>query len=326
MSEQPFDSSFVLYACFDHYWKLFMWISEAYSIGWGDSLHYDNANAPRCTDCTRIVILNEAQDLLLMIGKAWDSKPHFMKLRVLRFILLSDIFVFVPDIADHHRVFDGGMRPGKGSSERLSEMETVSLSSPMLGTGVAGDALEKPSSSESGLGPDNVFTTFNHFSAEAVPNMRSALMQCKCVGLGPVILAGFCMYQVCLNVLSKCIQQQDEVAGRVPDADASRKFYKEESQRPNREGSRTCWTLQGLPMKHMNCLGKMEVNCYLPNSCSYNVMIQGFLQNDSVSTAAKILDEMVSKGFAADISTATMFMKMKLLCSETTGELIHEIV
>ncbi|XVF82199.1 hypothetical protein PTKIN_Ptkin16aG0026000 [Pterospermum kingtungense] len=53
-------------------------------------------------------------------------------------------------------------------------------------------------------------------------------------------------------------------------------------------------------------------------------MIQGLLQNDDTSTAAKFLHEMVGKGFSSDISTATMFVD--LLCSDATGQLIYKIV
>ncbi|XWS74543.1 hypothetical protein CRYUN_Cryun01aG0007000 [Craigia yunnanensis] len=63
---------------------------------------------------------------------------------------------------------------------------------------------------------------------------------------------------------------------------------------------------EGLANEAYELFRKMEVNGCLPNDCSYNVLIQGFLQNNDISTAAKILPKMVSKGFSADISTATM--------------------
>ena len=81
---------------------------------------------------------------------------------------------------------------------------------------------------------------------------------------------------------------------------------------------------EGLANKAYELFRKMEVNGCLPDDCSYNVLIQGFLQNNDISTAAKILPEMVCKGFSADISTATMFVD--LLSSDTTGELIRKIV
>ena len=80
----------------------------------------------------------------------------------------------------------------------------------------------------------------------------------------------------------------------------------------------------GLENEAYESFRKMEVNGCLPNDCSYNVLIQGLLLNNDISTAAKILPEMVSKGFSADISTATMFVD--LLSSDTTGELIHKII
>ncbi|MFQ6641130.1 hypothetical protein Gotur_014780 [Gossypium turneri] len=45
-----------------------------------------------------------------------------------------------------------------------------------------------------------------------------------------------------------------------------------------------------------------------PDSCCYNVMIRGFLRNNSTSKATQLLTEMVGKGFSADIFTATLFM------------------
>ncbi|MBA0817550.1 hypothetical protein Gohar_028101 [Gossypium harknessii] len=56
--------------------------------------------------------------------------------------------------------------------------------------------------------------------------------------------------------------------------------------------------------------GSMGDNGCLPNSCCYNVMIQGFLRNSYPSKATQLLMEMVGKGFSADIFTVTLFMDL----------------
>ncbi|XWS74544.1 hypothetical protein CRYUN_Cryun01aG0007100 [Craigia yunnanensis] len=49
----------------------------------------------------------------------------------------------------------------------------------------------------------------------------------------------------------------------------------------------------GLENEAYKLFRKMEVNGCVLNSCTYNVLIQGFLLNNDISTAAKILPEMV---------------------------------
>ena len=46
----------------------------------------------------------------------------------------------------------------------------------------------------------------------------------------------------------------------------------------------------------------MEDDGFLQDSSSYNVIIQGFLQNRDSSTAIRVVHEMVSKRFSADLS------------------------
>uniref|UniRef100_A0A6N2LS15 Amine oxidase domain-containing protein n=1 Tax=Salix viminalis TaxID=40686 RepID=A0A6N2LS15_SALVM len=50
---------------------------------------------------------------------------------------------------------------------------------------------------------------------------------------------------------------------------------------------------------------------FTPDSCSYNVIIQGFLQNRDSSTAVQFIDEMVGKGFSADSSTFQMLLDLE---------------
>jgi hypothetical protein len=54
----------------------------------------------------------------------------------------------------------------------------------------------------------------------------------------------------------------------------------------------------------------MKDEGFLPDSCSYNVIIQGFLQNHS-STAIRLIDEMVGKRFSADSSTFQMLLDLE---------------
>ncbi|KAG6773345.1 hypothetical protein POTOM_020616 [Populus tomentosa] len=49
----------------------------------------------------------------------------------------------------------------------------------------------------------------------------------------------------------------------------------------------------------------------MPDSCSYNVMIQGFLQIRDSSTAVRLIDEMVGKGFSADSTTFQMLLDLE---------------
>jgi len=49
----------------------------------------------------------------------------------------------------------------------------------------------------------------------------------------------------------------------------------------------------------------------MPDSCSYNVIIQGFLQIRDSSTAVRLIDEMVGKGFSADSTTFQMLLDLE---------------
>ncbi|MBA0567049.1 hypothetical protein Golob_011813 [Gossypium lobatum] len=64
----------------------------------------------------------------------------------------------------------------------------------------------------------------------------------------------------------------------------------------------------GLPDEAYRLFGSMGDNDCSPDSCCYNVMIRGFLRNNSSSKATQLLTEMIGKGFSADIFTATLFM------------------
>jgi pentatricopeptide repeat protein len=55
----------------------------------------------------------------------------------------------------------------------------------------------------------------------------------------------------------------------------------------------------------------MKDEGFLPDSCSYNVIIQGFLQNHDSSTAIRLIDEMVGKRFSADSSTFQMLLDLE---------------
>jgi pentatricopeptide repeat protein len=56
---------------------------------------------------------------------------------------------------------------------------------------------------------------------------------------------------------------------------------------------------------------KMEDDGFMPDSCSYNVIIQGFLQIRDSSTAVRLIDEMVGKGFSADSTTFQMLLDLE---------------
>uniref|UniRef100_A0A2P2KD19 Pentatricopeptide repeat-containing protein n=1 Tax=Rhizophora mucronata TaxID=61149 RepID=A0A2P2KD19_RHIMU len=54
----------------------------------------------------------------------------------------------------------------------------------------------------------------------------------------------------------------------------------------------------------------MEDYGCLPDSWSYNIMIQGLLRNNDSTSAIQLLNEMVRKGFSADLSTADMLVNL----------------
>lgn len=58
-------------------------------------------------------------------------------------------------------------------------------------------------------------------------------------------------------------------------------------------------------MKHESFFIEMEEDGCMPNFCSYNVIIRGFLLHKDTSKARK-LNEMVNRGFSADSATKTL--------------------
>ncbi|MBA0812903.1 hypothetical protein Gohar_026824 [Gossypium harknessii] len=70
--------------------------------------------------------------------------------------------------------------------------------------------------------------------------------------------------------------------------------------------------IEGLADEAYQLFRSMGDNDCLPNSCCYNVMIQGFLRNSYTLKATQLLTEMVSKGFSADLCTATLFLDLIL--------------
>ncbi|PQQ15236.1 pentatricopeptide repeat-containing protein [Prunus yedoensis var. nudiflora] len=50
----------------------------------------------------------------------------------------------------------------------------------------------------------------------------------------------------------------------------------------------------------------MEEKGCSPDTVTYNTIIQGFIRNDELSRAQELIQEMMTKGFCADDSTAKM--------------------
>jgi pentatricopeptide repeat protein len=78
---------------------------------------------------------------------------------------------------------------------------------------------------------------------------------------------------------------------------------------------------EGLSDEAYDLFRKMEDDGFLPNSCSYNVMIQGFLQNQDSSTAIRLIDEMVGKRFSVNLSTFQMLLDL-----ESQDEIISQFM
>ncbi|CAN1184495.1 Pentatricopeptide repeat-containing protein At1g63150 [Linum perenne] len=55
---------------------------------------------------------------------------------------------------------------------------------------------------------------------------------------------------------------------------------------------------------------KMERSICLLNSCSYNVIIHGFLRHKDPLEAVSLIQEMVSKGFSADATTLSLLIEL----------------
>ncbi|XVE84589.1 hypothetical protein DITRI_Ditri17bG0024700 [Diplodiscus trichospermus] len=89
---------------------------------------------------------------------------------------------------------------------------------------------------------------------------------------------------------------------------------------------------EGLPDEAYHLFRTMGDNGCLPNSCSFNVMIQGLLRNSYTSKAIQLLEEMVDKGFSVDASTAILFVDLislavylPLLESETAPVVVMKL-
>jgi len=71
---------------------------------------------------------------------------------------------------------------------------------------------------------------------------------------------------------------------------------------------------EGLSDEAYELLRKMEDDGFLPDGCSYNiVIIKGFLQNRDSSTAIRLINEMAGKRFSADSSTFQMLLLLNEL-------------
>jgi pentatricopeptide repeat protein len=67
----------------------------------------------------------------------------------------------------------------------------------------------------------------------------------------------------------------------------------------------------GLSSEACELFREMAVHGCLPNSCTYNVIIQGFLRNGDTSNAGRLIEEMVGRGFSADSSTFQMLSDLE---------------
>ncbi|KAJ6380098.1 hypothetical protein OIU76_016701 [Salix suchowensis] len=68
---------------------------------------------------------------------------------------------------------------------------------------------------------------------------------------------------------------------------------------------------RGLSGEAYELFRKMAVLGCLPNGCTYNVVIQGFLRNGDASNAGRLMEEMVGRGFSADSSTFQMLSDLE---------------
>ncbi|KAJ6380097.1 hypothetical protein OIU76_016700, partial [Salix suchowensis] len=55
----------------------------------------------------------------------------------------------------------------------------------------------------------------------------------------------------------------------------------------------------------------MAVDGCLLNSCTYNLIIQGILQNGDTSNAVQLMEEMAGRGLSADSSTFQMLLDLE---------------
>jgi pentatricopeptide repeat protein len=55
----------------------------------------------------------------------------------------------------------------------------------------------------------------------------------------------------------------------------------------------------------------MAVDGCLLNSCTHNLIIQGFLRNGDTSNAVQLIEEMAGRGLSADSSTFQMLLDLE---------------
>ncbi|CAI0428754.1 unnamed protein product [Linum tenue] len=67
---------------------------------------------------------------------------------------------------------------------------------------------------------------------------------------------------------------------------------------------------QGFVDEAYDLFRKMEGDSCLPNSCSYNVIIHGFLRHKDPLEAIDLIHEMVSEGFSADATTMSLLIEL----------------
>ncbi|XP_048324705.2 pentatricopeptide repeat-containing protein At5g16640, mitochondrial [Ziziphus jujuba] len=76
----------------------------------------------------------------------------------------------------------------------------------------------------------------------------------------------------------------------------------------------------------IDCL-EMEEKGYIPDSCTYNIMICELITNNQTSKAVELNKEMVEGCFSADLSTAAMFVDLisKVGRTEVARELFYKM-
>lgn len=67
---------------------------------------------------------------------------------------------------------------------------------------------------------------------------------------------------------------------------------------------------KGLFVEAKEMLMKMEENGCLPNSVTYNVIVQEFLKQNECRETEVLLEEMVNKGFSPDATTFSMLLSL----------------
>ena len=69
---------------------------------------------------------------------------------------------------------------------------------------------------------------------------------------------------------------------------------------------------------------EMDENGCSPDGCTYNTITQGLLQNKEVLRAIQLLQEMLARGFSADVSTTTLLVEM--LCDDKLDQSVKQIL